>query len=102
MLSASRKIGYLMKETFNFDEWWATVNIEDKSSKELLKQWLRDESVISRNALMELDFHHFRANVKVGWKLEVLDAIKRLSEFSNRNFYQASLILNAAFFFISV
>ena len=88
-------------ETFDFNEWLTTVEIEDASAKTLLEDWFRDSKLTSRDALMGLEFQCLPKDLILGWKFAVMTAVKRLGEFSHRTFYPASLIVNAAFFLIS-
>lgn len=79
-------------ETFDFDEWWTTVEIEDASAKTLLEDWFRDSKCTSRDALMGLLFQSLPEDLILGWKFALMTAVKKLGEFNHRTFYPASLI----------
>ena len=67
-----------------------------------LKDWFIETGLTSRDASIGLDFQHLQPVLLLGYEGAITIAVERLVEFSDRYFYHASFILNAAFFFIGV
>ena len=87
--------------TFDYDNWWDGVCIEDLSVKMQLEDWFL-ESGLTSNILIGFDFQQLQLELFNGWETAVIIAVQRLGEFSHRYFYHASFIPNAAFYCIGV